>query len=246
MVYRRANRKKFARSNVGYPIGSRTTKVYQVANLKSTGGTNPDLLQRTVYIHELTALPQSTTNVVNQRQRNVVNCRGFRIWLTLRNNTVSPLFFNYAIVAPRLGSEKLTESSVSTDWQNNFFSDQSRVDKTKGFTNALTPTEFHYSPLNTQRIVVLRHKRFLLGQSFTTESTIPYFPNANSLKVIGKFYKLKRQIRYTGGQNTDCENRIYLIYWFDDTKNFTGEEPGSTGKIFRDLQIQYYFREPSS
>lgn len=245
---RRAGRKKYSKVNIGYPIGSRTTKVYQAtANQLDPANGNSNIAKRTLYSYDLTNLPSTDNNTVNERQRNVINCRGFRIWMLIRNTIVDPVYFNIAIVAPREESLDLTIGSGGlASLATEFFSDQATPSKKVAFATARSALAFRCLPISTEKLVVLRHKRYdIAGIHPGATSVSKLGDNKPSVRVIKKFYKLRRQLRYLNSLGTNCENKVYLMYWFDEVKSYAGTTAG-TPTLHLQQNCQLFFREPKN
>jgi hypothetical protein len=85
---------------IGETIGVGTAKRTTTYNQ-----TPADMLARTMYVREITAV-QGATNLdvfdrIDQRQRDIINLRGFKMCVEMQNTTGRPLLFNWAVISPK-------------------------------------------------------------------------------------------------------------------------------------------------
>ncbi len=193
--YSRAKRGRFSKTRIGEVVGSSNSKPrIQVRNSLALSRAS-----RTLYSENLTVTDQGGNR--NERERGVINCRGFRICMAIRNNISEPLYVNVAVVSPKNAGE-ITSA--------NFFraSGQSRG---SDFDNSKTGLEFHCLPLNTDKFAILKHKRYRLNNEESGSNI-----TGKNYMNIDWYIKLKRQLRYDDTTTTSpIDGAVYLLYWCD-------------------------------
>lgn len=223
---RKAKKARFSKQQIGHRVGSSSAKTRVEFNTDFQG-----LASRTLRIQGLTFLPKG--DLINMRERNVVNVRGFKICLAVRNMLAQPVYFNCALVSVR-------NNTVVTG--NNFFRAQG-AERGTDFDNNLTGLQFHCLALNRDKFNILKHKRYRLAPDINDSSN--YQDNkGNSYMNLDWYVKLKRQLRYTDDDaNTPIDSPIYLVYWCDAWTATSGSLPiGNTINV-QDRHIMY-FKEP--
>lgn len=195
---RKRYKRSHTREHVGQPVGTGTTQRWEP---KSTGLTNIDT--RTLYVEELTTIPQATTSFdINGRRRAVVQVSGLKLCLSLKNVSTEAGYFNVAVISPK--GNKGTPDSTE------FFRSQGSA-RAVNLSTALTALEFHCLPINSDVYNVLFHKRFQIGSQTNAggfwDRTVPNY------LTFSKWVKLNRQIRYNASDTV--EGACYIVYWCD-------------------------------
>jgi hypothetical protein len=113
---------------------------------------------RTLYVTELTNIAQGEG--IDQRDRRTIELMGVKLCMELTALSNNPLYVNVAVV-----HLKNTDSGLNTD----FFRGASGS-RGVDFDISLNSNEFHCLPLNTDKFVVLSHKRHCLNGG------VPKFP----------------------------------------------------------------------
>lgn len=201
-------RTRFSRKQIGFRVGEGTTKRRQIEN---TAG----VLQNTRVLNsvEVTNIPEG--NSINQRERQMANLRGFKMCLEVRNVRDEPLYFNLAVLAPK----GATASVVTAD-----FFRGSTDDRAQDFdATALNSNEFHCLPINSDKYVVLLHKRYRLGPS--PGATLYTNENSNNFLNIDRYVSLKRQLRWSSGEQSAEVGRVYVVYWASVFNGASGAPP---------------------
>lgn len=233
--YASKSRKKqrlFSRTHVGEPNGATTCKADVI---DSTTAITKDT--RTLYTQSVARLLQGTE--INNRLRQHVNLRGFKVCFELNNGLNSPMYCNIAVIAP-----KGTTTKTSKIDEKNFFRWQGNRRAIDFNPTLLSSLEFHCLPINTDDYTVLKHKRYRLGPNqpsaaFTTQS-------GNSYKNVDWYIPLKRQVRYDqteGGEPTDGD--VYVVYWFDAFQAAAGNVPQASA-VAVSQRYTVYYREPKN
>ena len=198
-TYRRAKRLKFSPKNIGEPNGYSTAhSTVQNNSVATPRGT------RFLYSTPITDLKRSNDglNAIDERQRDVVDFRGVKLCMEIKNVSLNPLYCNIAVVRPK------DEENPSTI---GFFRGHTDT-RDKTFDTALTALEFHCSPINADKYNIMFHKRFRLNGRPGNE-----FDNrvGRNYMNFDKYVKVGRQLRFNGGEVKPNHGGLYLIYWFD-------------------------------
>lgn len=224
--------KLFSRTHVGESIGSTNAKS---SVIDSTTAITKDT--RTLYTQSIAQLLQGTD--INQRLRQHVNLRGFKVCFEVNNGLSIPLYANFAVIAPKGTSTKSSKID-----EKNFFRWQGNKRAIDFSPTLLSSLEFHCLPINSDDYTVLKHKRYRLGPNQTSATFTAQ--SGNSFKNIDWYIPLKRQVRYDqdeGGKPTDGD--VYMVYWFDGFNVPAGEAP-STSAVAISQRYVVYFREPKT
>lgn len=175
----------------------------------------------------------------NKRERSVIKISGFKYCLHLQNLSDAPLLFHYAIVAPKNPFE------FGLGPGGDFFRDIGTPNRSKNFTTALTAQEFDCLPINTDKFVILKHKKFTIGPWKGSTGTARF--NDETLKNWAKvdgYEKLNRQIRYDTTGSTQEANPVYFIYWCDKMMA-AANSPVVVDALHVQRKLVTYFRETS-
>ena len=221
------------RARIGERVGTSSALTTIVENDESV----PQIDTRELYSVPLIVIQPGQG--INERKRQMVNVRGWKMDFELINQLVGPLYFNLAIVFDKGGS---TSGGVSNAdffrWDGN--------DRSRNFSNALSGLEFHRLPINTDRYVVLKHKRYTLIQQRDLEGGEPNVTNVRSGKnyrTMRWYIKLKRQIKFDTSLNTPETGQCYLVYWCDGWGTPANSSPTEAAANFG-KRIVMYFRDP--
>jgi hypothetical protein len=221
---------KKARIGIGEAVGSSSSK--QALQSRDIGF--QALASRTLMIDNLTGTDQGTANNRQDRQNTIINCRGFKVCMAVRNNIGNaPVYYNVALVSPK------NSGAITTD---NFFRGQGNASRGLAFDNSRTALEFHCLPLNTDNKYILKHKRYRLApenggnQQYNNQ-------RSNSYMNINWYVKLKRQLRYDDADsNFPIDGSVYLVQWCDtfDAASGSASAPSTVQIMQRHIM---YFRE---
>lgn len=218
---------KFGRSNVGQRVGEGTTKNEQTAS-ESLITKQSNSLQ--VYDMCKIALGQG----INERERFIVNLRGFKIKYLCRNIDTRPICLNWAIVAGRsknviLDTDLFRSAGGSVR--------ASGISDGNGFQNTL-------ADINTDEYVCMKHKRVFLSEG--NDPTTKWNTNAkkSSWSMREFYFPLKRQLRYADNTTTSCTEKVFFIFWLTILDDITNATPTNVAQW--SLQIKAYFKEPKN
>lgn len=231
--------KKRAQSKIGDPIGSGTSK--RQINFVD-GATLVSLDNRTAYWHNMADLNTTTSNVINARQRDMVQLTGFKVCMQIKNNSDTPLCFNMAVISPR-GKQGALGTGAAGNATNipGFFRSNSTA-RSVDFNVGITSVQFHCLPINSDDWTVLAHKRSLISPTgSTTDFNKQLGPNYSQIK---EWFSIKRQIRYDDAG--EAEDPVYFIYWYDEFQALSGAIAGTVTALQVQREFVTYFKEPKT
>lgn len=222
------------RRRVGEKPGTSSSKQKEIVNSDSNTGT------RSLNATDITKIPLDTNNYESRdaRERNIITISGFRYCLHIRNDKPTPMLFHYAIISPK----NPVEFGVSPN--SDFFRSIGTQGRSINFGTALTAQEFDCLPINPDKFVILKHKKFTIGPNEAAAAGTKYNDHVsrNWAKIDG-YEKLKRQIRFDNNANDTPEaSPVWFVYWFDGML-----EPASSPVVPSAMKVQQklvtYFRE---
>lgn len=221
-----------SRRRFGQKPGTTTTK-----EILSTQR-NANLDSRTLYAYNLCKIPKTTVNDNNSRIGQRVNIRGFRVyWRCSCLTTVTPLVLSYAIVQDRENSaiEQLavtgftgSDTAAANDtWARRFFGDRSEERDGINFAVERDSLVFNRYPINKNKYNILIHKKVVLNPQEQDASNAftgsHHYRTKGQSYFIKKFYvPIKRQLHYHSADNTDSNQKLFLVFWIDYPTNTTG------------------------
>lgn len=229
-----------------YPT-SATTKRALVLN---AAGKNLD--SRTLYSNDLTWIAHADTgNDINARQRDTINCRGFKINMkmivglgaSIPNNQA--MYFHWAVVVPKFGSASNIPQSRQVDPLSvgDFFRGNSE-NRAINFSNGLSGLEVNVLPINTDTYTVLTRGRELLVQYSTSG------PEKDAFASVSAWVPYARQVRYdnetVGGDTENCATagRAILCYWCEFYQGMEADQVPIGNSCSIDQHVVTYFKEP--
>ena len=243
-LYRAAKKRKYRVSNVGQRIGTATAKTYET----QYGQVNSPTRELNAY--DMCFLPKtSSQNDANNRQRGLVNMRGFKVCMEIVNKSAVPMYLNLAVISPTGKNNGFTVNNAGQDSEAifaKFFRDQGTSnDRYKNFSSALSALELRCLPINTDEWTVLKHKRMLLGRvPEELPGTGTLFTQRANFKTFEFYKRISRQIMYDSGSGTSAEQPVYLVWWADQWGT-----PGGGAQqdiIDYNLRVIKYFKEPKN
>lgn len=154
---------------------------------------------RTLHHVDITNIPKGTA--INDRQRDLVNLRGFKINGWFRNRFGSEGVLHIALLQPKF--EKTLE-------QTDFF----RTGGTAGsnsrgtdFSLGLTGLEMASLRINPDKFNILFHNRITLKPT-TNE-------HGQSYRMENKYFPINRQLSYDDDNTPKCNSPIFFVWWYD-------------------------------
>ena len=195
-----------------------------------TPGTNLD-------IYSLTDLTKGSD--INNRERDLINCRGFRIRYHFSVLGLNPVHVHLAVVAPKQTWDLSGQAAASSQ-----FLRGNGATRFLNFGSANSGLVNNHNGINTDRFTVLSHKRVPLGLAGSTSN---YMGGTTPNWSSGDYYvKVNRQLRYESG-GTTCDTPVYLVVWFDSDarqKTVTWTTFDSTAALQNTIDTITYFKEP--
>jgi len=199
------------------------TQLIGTSNCKIHRGLAQTLISRNgrkLYMHNcFTNIPRTSptgqlnTNG-NARERDVINLRGIKINMHVRNDVDRPIIFHYAILVDRT---PLTAPVAQNDLAKDFFRNPGYLtgDRSRDFESGIMGIDMGAMGINTDRWLVLKHKRIMLHPKLNGFGN--YNPNHKNWIDISKYMSINRQLRYDVSSFNEgyCLTRIYLAHWAD-------------------------------
>ncbi len=235
-AYRRYRKKSSARRarqhGLGERVGRQGSKRDQVIDTDPTNFVSRQLQRR-----EITVLQgaQGTGNPINQRQRDIINLRGFKLCMEIQNNLETPLHFNIAVLATKEGANESIPNGQ-------FFRGSGESRSTDFGSSGLTSNDYHCRPINSDLYTVLMHHRMTLN------ANTPVGQNNNmgtSYYQFMKYLPVKRQLRYASSSPTSCQSKITLVWWCDGWQTPSGSGSVSDAVTVTERYVMY-FKEPKN
>lgn len=238
MARRRGLRKGYSnlkiRRRYGERIGQENAKRVQTSTVQTTFRSS-----RVLYNEGLMDIPKAVTldQNLNRRVRDMVNISGIQLTMEVNNADAQiPQLCNFAVIAPKQGASGVNAS--------HFFRAMNQgAARSIDFSLALSSNEMHTLPINSDRYLVFWHKRFMLnprvgGTEFSANS-------GKSYRIIKKYIKLRRQVRFDNVESQPESGQIWLVYWFD---RFGAPQNGPVRNSVTEVSIRavVYFREPKT
>lgn len=217
----------FKRTRIGEPVGAGTAKRHGKYLQWSPHDT------RTQYFIDPIAIVRDTTTTmgIDQRKRDMINLRGFKMEWLIRNNQQKPLYVNIAVVAAK------KRGTIGVDgffrWTGN--------DRDINFSTALSSQQMSGLPINADEYTILLHKRFLMAPASASTNFNSTYPNFVRYR---RYIKVNRQIRYE--DNTDnTEQKINILYWCDVADALAASSAIPTAMTAA-CNVITYFKEPKT
>ncbi len=229
--YRSRYRTRSQRMKIGEQVGQGGIKRNQTANFVANRST------RLQNIREMLEIAKTTnTGDITQRQRDIINFRGFKGCIEIKNLLDSPLMFNYAVV--------VRNDQFDTNVFGFFRNDGRSSDRELDFSNTLSSNDFHCLPINTDKYHVLKHKRFIIGAAATTNG---FTTNSReNYRTLNFYHRVKRQFRYKGNSENDlAADNIEVVWWCDRMLNPAGALSEIDACQVHERYVSY-FREPKN
>jgi len=197
---------------------------------------------KTLYVNPLDNLAFGTDT--NQRERNIVNIRGFHICLGVKTEVNHPIYLNIAVISP-----KDISISSAADVGSNFFRNYAANDRGLDFGSATTALQMHCSPINPEIHNILWHtKTRIAGKSDSSGGGTGDWSSAlSSYKNYEKYISLSRQLSYDStGSSTPKNGRIFLVYWMNKIGDSDAGGMATAGVLANiETNVITYFRDPN-
>lgn len=224
------------RRSLGRPVGFSTAK----RNDEQTGSTLT-MLTKTLYSKGLIAINKdsSADDAINSRMRDIVNMRGVKICFWVRSLDITdrkPLFFNWAIIVPK---QQDTVAPTNDSVGDSEFFRGNGADRAQDFSTLLTFLDLKCLPINTDRYMVLRHRRLNIASATSSGDPVN---NQNGEQFIEHYIPIKRQLIFDGAIGTlQPKKQMYMVWWCSNSTNSALVNGGE----YR-WRIVRYFKEPKT
>lgn len=236
---RYSRRKRYVRRvrRVGLPTGIGSAKRALVANTVDLPYNT-----RTLYSRDITSIDKTTTNDINDRQRDVIKVSGFKIECNFRGSAsaTEPHIVHFAVIAPlaTLANDSVPVGSVNAVPDTNFFRGNG-ASRAINFAITLSSMQMHSLNINADNYVVLKRWRKTIGEADSTTGKGP-----GQYKKLRAYVKLNRQVRYDTENYTAnaTQGRVFLVWWLDTYVGGVGAPVSN--QLVMDQHIVTYFREP--
>lgn len=228
---RRAKRRKL--NGIGKRPGSSSCKRIVVRN--------DEVIKngRDLFFSNLVEIPKQTSlDELNYRARDIANVRGAKICWTFQNLLVEPLFLNFAIIVQR-------NPNVSNDLTQEFFRGATANKRGIDFGTGLNGNEMHCLPINTDRFIVLMHKRWTLAPKDQATNNAFWKGSACSYFSFQHYFRLKRQMAFDETVTT-AEGRTPKIVWWCCPFTAVQSQPVTPTCLSVQRRIVTYFRDPKN
>lgn len=226
---------KSFQDRLGEPVGTGTAK---------RNGFTPAIVNVTgqaLQAIPLISLTKSSTDAIDQRQRDMVNYRGIKVCVFLRNLDVTgePMYCNWAIISPKASAGS---ALAPTD----FFRGDG-ASRGKDFIVGSSWMDTHCMPINTDVYNVLHHRRFVLDGVFNAGDALPATTNdvtntgTKGTLLFEKYIPVNRQLRFDSGQEYPTTPNIFMCFWCQRT-----DENTALVSVRYEYKVIQFFKEPDS
>lgn len=201
------------------------TKCHQVANQGTITGT------RKLFHLAMTNIDFGDKR--NDRTRNICYIKAVKLCLQFKNLRSDVLCVNYAIIVPKFGT-----AVNETDFFRSC-GEHRGVD----LSTALTSTVLSCRGINTDRFVVLMHKRLRLGSEGNDSNDINDQGSKN-WAIRNHYLRVNRTVRFDSElSTTPTAFPLYFVYWSDYLCK-DANQPNLSGSLSFMKTITVYFCDP--
>lgn len=223
-----SKRRRFSPTTFGNRVGTVVSKWAETAS-----GSNLNVRSRDLNVTEVTDLTKTTTNQINQRQRDIINLRGFKIRGHIVNDRNRDCTFHLCLLYAK------DADTVSTT---RFFRDYGQgTDRHRDFANGLSGFEFNTLGINTTEYTVLMHKRIKLAPATAADGFQSHV--GKNYYDIDIWKPIKRQIEYDNATQTSCNTKLFMVWWMGYGAVASGTTPFTNAGTFN-YTVNMCFREP--
>lgn len=197
--------KKRARRSIGRSVKQAApSKIFASSNVTVAAGLNTKVLN----FSELTDIPQKggTDNLQRTvRTRQTAFVKGFKVCLNAVNTTNVPLHWNVAVLAKRTNDQQVIDNT-------DFFRSYNSENRAESFSSAnLTGLDYACRPINSDRFIVLKHKRMLVAP--VSSSSFYNGGNSSNYRHLEFYTKLGRTLTWEARQDVDADQKVWLVMW---------------------------------
>lgn len=220
-----------ARRKIGEPIGLSTAKYNLCVNYF---GSLRD--SNTLHNDNINLLLRG--DEINQRERNIINLRGWKIDMTIFNQTASPQIVNVAIL-------QNTNNDGGPQNSNFFKAEGDTTERAVDADSTISVLKWAHGIINRELYNVLMHKRFMIGPN-ALFSDFDSGAVMHSWKNFKRYVPLKRQISYDTAGNEPMSNDVHICWWTTLIKNQVtpGVSTPTVNAVLFNMQVRQVFRDP--
>lgn len=204
---------------------------------------------RTLYSRDLTGIPLTTVNAIDERQREIINVSGFKIQGSMRNrlnNQQGPQLVHFAVLCnvANIAAECVPAVQDDSVPNTNFFRGSSGT-RAIDFGTGLSGIQLHTLKINKDNYVVLKRRTFKLATQASDQNTQAQQGDQYTTPTVKNFkwwIPLRRQVRYDNSLYA-TQGRCFIVWWSD---LMHGRASGATpqGAAFSlDMENITYWRE---
>lgn len=190
----------------------------------------------TLWNQEITDCPQGSE--MNQRERGIINCRGFKIDYFFQNVLAnSAVFCNFAVLAPK------SLSSDSNAVEAGQFFRAAGQNRAQSFnTVGVQPFARHILNINPDEYIILWHKRWILGPA--AQANGEQAGMRPSFNWLHKYIKLNRAVTYQAAESQSAtDGKVAVAYWFGQVGGTT-DTSVQTAAVQVSDRVVMFFKEP--
>lgn len=191
------------------------------------------------------------TSDIDHRQRDIINYRGWEMNMELRNQTTQPVWFCWALLHPTERSQTpLTDTSLGTNFDTFARDQQEDFFRNNGLERGLDFYDATFGTLDTTMRSINADEYHVLKRGHIL---IPGTPTGDAYNLNGpknyvrikKYFPIKRQLRYSGPNDEDCDDPFFLVYWIVRTLATPPMSQASQSLSITERHVAY-FREPKN
>lgn len=189
---------------------------------------------QTLYSWDLTQLGAQADGI-DSRERDVVRIGGWRVDYEVQNKVDAPVYINMAVISAK--------TCPGVDLDTNFFR-SAGVQRAVNYSTTATDLERHVTGINTDRWIILMHRRIRLAGQVDSSPGTPgnqFSSGKTSYATISRYVKLGRQVRFDADTDTVPQSKVYLVIWYG---RLCGNGTVVTGAVEHNLKVRCWFRDP--
>lgn len=227
-----------------YPTGTGLTKRTLVTNT-----VGKSLSTRTLYADDLTWITHAEAdNKINHRQREIINCRGFKLNLKVKalngpGTVDNAVMFHWAVIMPRFTSIDSAAGAAKSDMvsTSDFFRGNGE-NRNINFQKSLGSNEFNSLGINTDIYTVLRR-----GVKRLNPYPAAFGAEGGCFGEITDFIPFNRQVRYDKDPllgPVATVGRTILVYWCEYFSGIAVDTNPIAAAALLDQHCVTYWKEP--
>lgn len=202
------------------------------------------LATKNLYNTRISNFPEredGVTNVLGNRERDVINYVGMSVDLTIVNNLVVPIYFNMAFIIPH----NTSTTAIATDafFRNDGGTATAPADtREEDFGPALPAIIAKGLSINTDKYSIIKRWTYTVGpKSKGTTAGQEYNPDKPNFKRIKRYVPIRRKMAFDSQSSTIPNNgTIWVVYWAWHMGETAGADPTTGAYQIEDVYMNYY------